>query len=692
MKKRLTILLSSLLVAAALCVGIFAVPVKANADETVTDVNAAADEMLYFGDVVNSTAEVTLSSGEKEERPIIWDNLNANDVNTNFSMAEAVGTVEGTDTRVSRRFFTLPRGLVYFVNCGSQTGQADPGLNDVYYGLNTAILENYEAPTSSGKLLNAVPDQQFNASSGWGYAAYSASYPVSSKQMPTKAGDPMPPAFPYNAIRSTDSSDNAYGIKYTLGNLDSSKSYRIYLGTRSHWHMRRSTPFINGQEHAQIEISAVAKITVYDNVSPATNDGTNNSIQVWLKGASLDEGNCAFIAIQTMDAANEMATAAPEAPTYDDTLAMGQTTFDVGNATAGTKVQVSLSEAPFSILYEGMAVEDGDFTVTIPEGRLDGVFSLRLMAVNTFGASEYTLVFITDITDVSVEAVSDEYTSEDLAIIVKGKSDSNIVKIVVTHDYIDTEYDEEDDPNFGGTSYEGTIMVSENGLYTFTLYSGKNGKISQDITITQIDKSDVSLSIEMAVTGFTGNKPRLALTYEGAAPIASYVVSNEKGEVKASGDGTPADLELDYGRYAFAVTSESGKVATASAIVSKSPIYYTVDKDGERYTFKSANGKTISAIGAFTVNSSGTASRLVAMNSRVTNTEGNALYARVVFTDGTVEFTQIAEAKSAASASAGTTKKKGCGSAAGAASLPIALGALALCAVVVGAKRKSKAN
>ena len=204
MKKRFALLLSTLFAAFALCVSMLAVPVKANADEVL---EAATEQMLYFGEVVESTAKVKTDSGEVEDRPIIWDNLNANEVNANFSMAEAVGTIQGTDERVSRKFFTLPRGLVYFVNCGALTNQTDAGYNDVYYGLNEAILENYEAPTDSGKLINRIPDQVYNSADGWGYTEYSASYKSSSKHMPVNAGDPMPPAFPYNTIRATDSSD-----------------------------------------------------------------------------------------------------------------------------------------------------------------------------------------------------------------------------------------------------------------------------------------------------------------------------------------------------------------------------------------------------------------------------------------------------------------------------------------------------
>lgn len=691
MKKRLTVLLGSLFVVAALCVGVLAVPVHSYADEvTVTEVNSATEELLYSGDVVHSTADVTLSDGSTEKREIIWDNLNANDVNSNFTMAEAVGTVQGTETRVSRRFFTLPRGLVYFVNCGSLTGQADEGYNDIYYGLNTAILENYEAPTTSGKLLNQAPDQKYDAGTGWGYAPYTSAYPISNKRMPTKAGDPMPPPYPYNAIRSTDSSDNEHGVKYTLGNLTAGTPYRIYLGTRSHWHMRRSTPWINGVEKTQLEISAVAKITVYDNITPQTNEGVANSIQIWLKGAKLDEGNCAFIAVQTMEAANAMATEAPAALTIGGNLDMGVNTFTVGNATAGSKVQVSLAEAPYNILYEGIAETSGNYTVTIPAERLNNIFSLYLTAVNDFGASAPTTVYITDITEFDFTPASTAFTSEDLTINVKGKSDSGITRLVVTHNYLSTTYDENYDANFGKTDYSGSVKVTENGVYTFTLYSGNNAFVSKDVNVTTIDKTDVSLAVNMARTGYTGGKPRLTFEYEGAAPIASYIVYNEKGEKKADGTGAPADMELDYGRYVFSVTSESGKIATTSAVVSENPTYFTATAKsvnrGTSYTFTAANGKTIQEIRAFSVNGNGIANPLMGTAASVNNYSSDPVYVRVLYTDGTVEFNKLTVK------AATTTKKKGCGSAAGAASIPLALGALGLCAAVIVAKKKAKAK
>ena len=692
MKKRLTLLLSSLLVVAALCASVLAVPMVAYADgATVVSVESPTEEFLYFGDIIDSKATVKLSDETEEERSIIWDNLNANEVNNLFSMAEAVGKVEGTNQSVSRRFFTLPRGLVYFVNCGALTNQEDAGYNDVYYALNEAIINNYEAPTESKKLLNEIPDRMISDNdgySGWGYTQYNASYKSSSKHMPTKAGDPMPPAFPYNTIRATDSGDLNFGIEYTLGGLTNGTAYRVYVGTRSHWHARTVTPVINGTAYPRFEISAMAKVTVYDDITP-----NGGAIKLAIQGANTDEGNCAFIAVQTMEEANKMAKAAPAQVTIGGNLEMAapgeDTTFTVGNIAAGTKVQVSLAEPPYNILFEAIAEEDGDFEITIPEERLDGIFSLYLTAVNTFGASTPTQVYITDITDFTVKTDSTGYTADDLAITVKAHSDSGIMRMVVMHNYIPTTYDESVDPQFGLQDVESTVYVKENGLYTITLYSGNNAFVSQDVVVTTIDKEDVYLSVDMALTGFTGSKPRLAFTYVAAAPAASYIVYDANGEKKSSGNGAMGNMELDYGRYVFSVTSESGKVATASAIISEKPLYFTVsgksENGGATYTFAGANGKTIASIAAFSVNGDGVASRLMSSTSSASNFTSNPVYVRVAYTDGTVEFNKL-------NVTIATAKKKGCGSAVEAASLVLALGALALCAVVVLAKKKAKAN
>lgn len=695
MKKRIILTLSTIVCALILCaVGIWGLaPATARADEKeIAEIISAENEFLYYGDIVKSTATVKFTDDSTEARAIKWDNLSSVAVNRNFAMTEAIGTVEGTDEVVTRKFFTLPRGLVYFVNCGSLTDQpiTEAGnFNDVYYGLNTAIIENYEAPTSSGKLLNQIADQEYTGGATWGYTSYTAGYPVSSKQMPAKAGDPMPPDFPYNAIRSSDAENGrlAHGIEYTLGGLESGKSYKLYIGTRSHWHSRNVTPVINGAEQDKFGIDAVAKITTYENVSP---NGSNQIVFHLKGGGHQDEANIAFIAVQTMEAANATASEVPEALVREENLDMGVTEFTVENATVGTKVQVSLDSGSYNILYEEIVTEEnvgdnGLFTIKAPAGAFDGAFALRLTAINSAGPSKSIVIFITDITDYYFTPRSTDFTTESVTFDIHGEADSNIMKLVVTYDYVDTTITAAEDPNLGDSIYNGTYTVSENGVYTFTLYSGNDAFVSVDYEVKNIDKEDVTLSVNLATSGITAGKTRVTLAYTGATGAVGYTVYGADGVKIKSGDNVRDGIDLESGRYSFSVVSESGKTATASVLVSDAPVYSKVSvtsaSGGKTYTLE-GNGKEITRIYGYGV-ADGAATRLMGTGNAVSEYSGAAVYAKIEYKDGTVEIARLDGA-----AASGKKSGCGCGSAVGFADIVAAAVLLAAAVCVTFVRRK----
>lgn len=691
MKRRITILLSSVALAFALvAVGLWGLaPATARAEEKeITHIESAENELLYYGDVIDSKATVHYTDGTSEERSVNWENLNAIEVNQNFTMVEAIGTVEGTSEKVSRRFFTLPRGLVYFVNCGSYTGQPienEININDVYYDLNTAILENYEAPTGSGKLLNEVPDQEKASSNDWGYTPYTANYKVSSKQMPTKAGDPMPPAYPYNAIRASDQKDLDYGIEYTLGGL-ASGNYKVYIGTRSHWHSRNITPYINGEAKDKYNIDAVPKITAYEDVP-----SVDGKIKIHLAGgAGQNEANIAFVAIQTMEAVENTPSSAPEAIERTENLEMGVNEFDVENVAAGSKVQISLASGSYNVLYESIAGdsdvgENGKYTVRVPDGTFDGIFALRLTAVNAAGASDSIVIYITDISEESFTPRTTAYTTGNVVFDIHGEADSNIVRLVVNFDYVDTVFTEEEDPALGDTVYDGTYTVKQNGVYTFTLYSGNGAFVSKSYEVTNIDNRDVTLSVNMATKGFTGGKVRVVLAYDGATEANGYTLYNSVGEKIKSGTEVSDAFDLEAGRYVFSVVSESGKTATASVFVSDTPTYFKATaakvSGGTTYTLTGVE-KEISRIYAVSLDDAGTATRLMGSGTSVNEYAGATVMVRVEYTDGTVEFAPMI---------ATTASKKKCGSELGATSAIAALAALVCCGVIL-LRRKAEAH
>lgn len=698
MKKRLKIFLIALCAAIALPVAAvlgFGKTAVANADDkTVTSIDSVSSEVLYYGEKLETKkATVHFSDGSSEERDVIWENLDATKLNTNFTSIQAIGTVSGTNQKVKRSFFTMPRGLVYFINCGSYTGQPvteTKNENDIYWDLSNTILTTYEG---GNKLINKTADKMTTehnvsgiADSGnWGYVNYNATFKVSSKQAQKTSSDPIPPDFPYNTIRSNNVDASPYGYTYELDGLDASKSYRMYLGTRSHWHSRTVTTTVNGVSQGDFQCDSVPIVTVYNNLA-----ATGGKLTIDLHGrAGENQANSAFIAIQPMEDANQI-PAAPEGVTVDGNIKLGATRFTVHGAKAGVKVQVAEATRPYNVIHEQIPEADGDCEIVLPADRMSGVLSLRIATVTGGGASDPVIVYITDIADgYIIEPRTTAFTADDVAVHIKAQADSTIKRLVVTHDFVPVTYTEEEDPKLGLTEYDADFMISQNGEYEFTLYSGNGAYVSKVVKITNIDKVDVGLTVSMAVVGFTGNKPRVQFEYTGATPAEFYSVYNSKGEEVASGGGVPEAMTLNYDRYSFSVTSESGKVATANIVVSENGRYFTATaksvQRGVSYTFNGANGKTIDPekLLAYTVNpKTGIATVQMTIGMTVANYTGNPMYVQVVYTDGTVEFARVNAQPDV------TVVKKGCGSAAAAASLPIAALALCACALVVGLKRK----
>lgn len=688
MKKHWTVWLAALLLTAILSVsgtvGLSSV-IKAegeDAPKTIESLVADAvvtDEFVYYGEPVVSSAKVRYSDGSQGDEPIVWENLNANTLNTNFNMVEVRGKVKGTDIAVSRRLFTMPRGLVYFVNAGSYTnGQAgvedDPGSmpnsDDVYYSMSEAILGTYR-DAAGNPLLNTVPDQQLNGSRTWGYKKYEAPWPVSSQQLPSKAGDANPAGFPYNTIRT---SNKDVWMEYTLGGLQPNASYKMYLGTLSHWHARKTTPTINGITLPVFNIDATSKVTEFENIT-ATADG---AITLHLDGASKDEPNIAFIAIQPTAEAEKI-VAAPEAPTIDGTVEMGVNDITVGNVQAGSKIQVSLPNSPYAVIYEGIAETDGDYTVSFEEGALDGLFRLRVAAVTTGGASEFLDVYITDVQKLTVSPDVTDWTTGNVQVTVHAEAGSGLKKLRVEKGNFTYEFD------LAGLACDYVYTVEENDTYRFTVYSNIDAYLTEELVVGNIDPTDVTLTLNMATTGFDDGKMHLNTVYAGVTQAVGWGIYVD-GVALTTAEQLPASVTLENGRYTMRVESASGKVATQTVFVTEKPTYYTVAtarvSGGVGYTVTGANGKTVGQIYAYAL-SGGTAQRLMASGNTFEEYSAADILLKVEFTDGTVEFTHVAYAAPA-------EQKSGCGCGSTVTStLPyIAVAALCVCGIAVAVRRK----
>lgn len=654
--------------------------------KVLLDVHSVSDEILYYGDIVDSKATGYFSDGTKADVPVVWSNLNANDLNKNFTFLQVAGNVKGTEYTVSRNLFTMPHGLVYFINAASYTNdqatledlnaiKPEAGTsNDIYYDMSMTVLTTYE---SGGVLKNDIPDQKISNDRSWGYTEYRSPYTVSSQQYPKKPGDKAPSAFPYNTVRYSERTDSNYDIEYTMGNLDDG-TYTLYMGEYSHWHPRNLTPVINGERAAAFNSGAVPKVVEFSSIT-----AQSGKITVKLLGASQDEANVAFIALQKQEAADSVVDA-PQTPTFDtDTVDMGTKTFTVGNATVGSKMQVSNGNSPYNVLYEKTVEavnEDGTYTVDIDAERMEGVFQIRIAAVTNGGASDYVTIFITDVQSLTVTPDITDWTDGDVTYTVRARASSGLRLLKIERGTYVYNID------LSGVECEYPFVVHENDTYSFTVYSNIDAFLTQVVHVGHIDPADVSLAVNLAKGSYDDGKMHVVPVYTGIAAAKAWQLY-QNGVVKESGEGAPASLALGKGRYTLRVESLSGKVATQNIVVTEKPTYFTATtakvRGGISYTLLGVNGKTVRRFSAYGIDSG---EQLMPIGDMFEEYDKSAVAVKVEFTDNTNEFVRIAYAPVAEKKSG----KKGCGGAAAASSVLLALAALAAACGITAARRRAK--
>lgn len=572
-----------------------------------------ASQIISYGAPLSDLEGATgyFSDGATEEVEIDYNGVAASTgLNVNFTMVEATGVVKGTELAVSRNILTMPDDLVYFINCGSYNvdgyyvDTADP-----YYEYNQMVFDYYKT------LKNNVPDQEATGS-GWGYytgSLYTGPYPGA--------------AFPYNSIRWTGADDAASGAKgiidmgYYLTGLEAGQSYRIYIGSMSHWHARSVDISFNGTKAPdKIRINSSKGYTVYE-VTP----DASGKIDIYMKGSGTNEPLVSFIAVQKASTVINEAPTAVEGPSI---IGIDAHSLALTNGVQeGAKIQLYNAARPNYILYEEMVDpekivpdEEGDgYTYEVDWGELfEDVSRFYVVQVTNGGVSDGLLVSITDIEGFEAIRSPEGYSTGAIDVTIKAHANSGIVSwsyqfgeygVVNTFD-LDKPYEMNE-----------TFTAEENGEYYIVITSGLGVTYSDTVVIGEIDPDRPVIAITPSKEGWVKGAYNVSLAVRGTAPVAEYKLYKSGTLVASSQEAPTAITFAEAGEYVIYVKNGAGQSTTSTICVSEQPTTTSVTSNYAQrtltYKFGDTDDFTIAAVSAYEVTDTGV--------SRMTIASGNTM-------------------------------------------------------------------
>lgn len=632
-----------------------------------------------LADEIDYTATVHYSDGTSEEARIEYGDITAaTGVNVNFTTVDVTGvvTVGESVVPVSRYLTTMPEDLVYFINCGSSTEPDshfpdDPLTVDADYDHNQTIFDYY-----GESLLNyGTPDQTTTkGGSTWGI------YTEHAHNAPADA------TFPYNSFVWTggDTMKNTTTMGYLLTDLDSSKEYRVWIGTLSHWHGRTVNITFNGEVVGAntLTIPATKSCTVFENVKP----DASGKIDIFMTGAGTNEPTINFIAVQ------EMSVAIPEKPASvqgDPIIEVGQTTVTVTGVTEGAKIQLYNVAKPYQLLYEE-AVDttklNGE-SYTINFGEPLTVAQFCVVQLTGGGASDTPLlVTITDITKLEAALSPDPaqggYALASTTVTVTINAGSGVTQWL----WKQGEYGEEhvfelDRP----AVYVGSFVAEENDTYYVIATSGLGVTRELQVDVNNIDTARPVISLVPSVEGFGEGGYHATLRVTSVAPVVEYKLfkdGEQQGETQTS---APATVNFpSAGEYVVYIKTAAGLSSTSTVLVSAQPYTTRVEKSYTsgtcKYTFTGTDDYTVSSVSVYKIDGA-RAERQTIDSGNVFNAYNAGQYVVTVTTgNGAVEMFTL----NVTQEDVRGTAEEGCGSSVSG----IAFAALALGACLVFTKKK----
>ena len=611
--------------------------VTAEGDKTLMTADYTPGQVVSYGALLSGQLENATgyySDGSTAEMKIAYENVTAGGgigINTNFTTVDVTGVVEGTELRVTRYVTTMPDELVYFVNCGSETEDGKwIDTKDPYYNYNQTVFDYY-----GDSLLNDEPDHGLVNKGGdeWGY------YKGAPKDAGPTHSSPGDATFPYNTLRFLDKGDGVdFGYMFT--DLEPNASYRVWVGTLSHWHARSVKIFFNGEvvDADTLRINLSKGYSVYENVVA----DANGKIDLFMNGASTNEPCINFIAVQPMSVEIPQISSAVQGAGI---VGLEDVSLPLTGVVAGGKLQLFNADKPNQLLYEETVDgeklgEDGSYLLTWGEP-IKNITRFNVVQINKGGVSEPLVVSVTDIQGFKA-TLPEGYVTDSVSINVQAHADSGIV----SWSYQLGEYGL---PTVFALDYPYAInenfTVTENGDYVVIITSGLGVTYAETVAVRNIDHNRPVISVTPSADGWGKSGYNATLKVDSVAPVTEYALY-KNGVSVATGTQAPKTLSFtEEGEYLVYVKTAAGQSCSYAVRVSENPVTTIVSKSVKNDTLKFSFGESknyeIAAVTAYQLKETSVSRMTIATGNTMDVYNEGRYVVTVTTVNGTVEMFSI---------------------------------------------------
>ena len=654
-------------------------------DATLMAVHYTEGQVIPYGALLDDVLEGATgyySDGTTKQLKIKYGDINAaTGVNVNFTTIDVDGVVEGTELNVSRHITTMPDDLIYFINCGSHNvdGKYGPGTADDYFDYNQMVYDYYKKGGTALK-NDGTPDQSTTKGSNtWGYYT-KATY--------TAPGDAT---FPYNTLIWTD---EATDMGYNLTDL-AAGSYRIWIGTLSHWHPRTVKITFNGEVKGSdnLRINASKGYAIYENVQP----DASGKIDLHMQGASTNEPCINFIAVQKMETkVAEVPAMLQGGPTIDTE----DTSIVVGGVQEGAKLQIHNAAKPNQIIYEEMVdpekLNAGSYKIEWGR-KLEEISQFNVVQITNGGSSSPLLISITDIKFVGSNSKiawvvnPDKYTTDKATIEVAAQANSGIK----SWSYRLGEYGAATVINLDKPfSMNASFTVTENGDYYIVVTSGLGVTYSEVVTVRNIDPDRPVIVITPSHEGWKKGAYNVTLAVNSISPVSEYKLFKNGSPLKTAAEAPKSIKFTETGEYLIYVKTAAGRTTTSAFQVSDKPSVTNMTSNFANKTLTYTFGKTddyeIASVSAYQLGAGSVSRMTISSGNKMDVYYAGTYVVTVTTTTGAVEVFSITVTNRDLGKSGGNNNANlGIGIGVGVGGVVLAAAAITVCAVLLKKKKNS---
>lgn len=631
-------------IAAVCAVGTAYVPAHAESEKRITDISYNKYEAIVVGELADITATVSYSDGTSGQVPISYTQFPVSEMTTLFHSFHAEGYIEGWDEVIEQEIIVMPANVEYMIDFGSNYTDQDYTHSDgTVLG---KLLDHTGANSDRGyyaaikrefpDIRNQVGSKQygqgtFTQGQDWGY--------VEDYELVYYTGDPAE-SNPYELVMFPRWGYLNTEVKFWLPEGE----YDVYLGFYSHWFPRNIGISMTKGDGNKETINSSYTVNPREQTIALPGEALSGETTLTLTGPAMyEEPLISFLCVTQK---NQTASAdLPEAPSVPELLQLSDTEMTVSELTAGSKLQLFNYDTDTLLFERALGADETECIIDLTEVALDGVVRLGVCCTTQDGMGETAIVERTDISRFDV-SYTQAYVNGSLRLDLSASAFSDIVSLDVYRD--DSLVEHRDTVH--NTEWQDHVYLYENGEYRLQLTSAQGGVSIEELSITNIDSGDPTLSVLFnmeAAQASSASAINLAVTANSVSPVVRSGYIRDGVEYAADYSGGLISLGKS-GSYVLYFVNELGKsdamrvhVAMSASDSAMAEIEMTSEQQFMQCSFAGKNGYSVSTVIVYGL-IDGEAERLLvngSTDSYYFNIYDEGVYfAEIVTADGAREF------------------------------------------------------